>query len=119
MCGESGKRLLVYTGPQFSLQSTLARTSGKKCQGQLDFTNAATNGSCFKRSIIINLLGCDKRMEHVLFIRIYCFQTFLWSLSDFDVSVHEVRQFHNLDMLGSSLIILYIYNFKCFLIMGV
>lgn len=51
------KAVLVYTGPQFSLQSTLPRTSGKKCQGQLDFTNAATNGSCFKRSIIIILLG--------------------------------------------------------------
>lgn len=54
------KTVLVYTGPQFILQSTLPRTSGKKCQGQLDFTNAATNGSCFKRSIIINLLGYDK-----------------------------------------------------------
>lgn len=54
------KAVLVYIGPQFSLQSTLPRTSGKNCQGQLDFTNAATNHSCFKMSIIINLLGYDK-----------------------------------------------------------
>lgn len=50
------KAVLVYTGPQFRLQSTLPRTSGKNCRGQLVFTNH----SCFKRSIIINLLGYDK-----------------------------------------------------------
>lgn len=38
------KAVLLYTRPQFSLQSTLPRTSGKKCQGQRDFINAATNG---------------------------------------------------------------------------
>lgn len=55
-------------------------------------------------------------MEHVLFIRTYCFLTILWSLSDFDIS-GEVTQFHNLGHLGEQL-----YNFihlKYLLIMGV
>lgn len=42
-----------------------------------------------------------------ILIRIYCFQTILWSLSDLDVS-GEVVQFHNLGHVGEQP-----YNFIC------
>lgn len=41
-------------------------------------------------------------MEHVLFIRTYCFLTILWSLSDFDIR-GEVTPFHNLGHLWEQL----------------